>query len=281
MRMRRNLRAKIRRRRGRRTVSDPTSRRKRRILRPIRQRPAIAPASAHRATAAGGPTPGARAVEARADAAGRVLAGDRAVSFQPPGGPPPPAGPPPPPPGNRIRRRAIRGPSSRGLSSSRGRSGPPPKKRGNGWKWGLGAVALLVVIGVTAAVTISVTRDGGGDGGPAPTGDTFGLASADDKGPANIITEDPSCAAGAGLMGHWRIHRRDGSIATRLYLPRSGRLTSVPSTTALADAMRDAADQSVQLAKLTPHRVVRELYEQFIAYARAYSDAIPTYTSRR
>src|SRR5690349_13084382 len=33
--------------------------------------------------------------------------------------------------------------------------GPPPKKRGNGWKWGLGAVALLAVIGVTAAVSIS------------------------------------------------------------------------------------------------------------------------------
>jgi hypothetical protein len=44
------------------------------------------------------------------------------------------------------------------------------------------------------AVTISVTK-GGDDDGPTPTGETFGLASADDKGPANIITEDPSCAA--------------------------------------------------------------------------------------
>ncbi len=42
--------------------------------------------------------------------------------------------------------------------------------------------------------------------------------------------------------------------------------------------MRNAADQAVPLAKMTPHRVVREFYEQFIAYARAYSDAIPTYT---
>ena len=32
-------------------------------------------------------------------------------------------------------------------------------------------------------------------------------------------------------------------------------------------------------SKLTPHRVVRELYEQFIAYARAYVDALPTYTN--
>ena len=33
------------------------------------------------------------------------------------------------------------------------------------------------------------------DGDPSPTGETFGLASANDKGPVNIITEDPSCAA--------------------------------------------------------------------------------------
>ncbi|MGX9788709.1 hypothetical protein [Mycobacterium sp. MMS18-G62] len=41
--------------------------------------------------------------------------------------------------------------------------------------------------------------------------------------------------------------------------------------------MRDASDQTVPLAKLTPHRLMREVYEQFIAYARAYSDAIPAY----
>ncbi len=45
--------------------------------------------------------------------------------------------------------------------------------------------------------------------------------------------------------------------------------------------MRNAADQTVALAKLTPHRVMRELYQQFIAYARAYSDAIATYTLKR
>ena len=33
-------------------------------------------------------------------------------------------------------------------------------------------------------------------------------------------------------------------------------------------AMADAADQTVNLVKMTPHRVMRELYEQFIAYAR-------------
>jgi hypothetical protein len=44
--------------------------------------------------------------------------------------------------------------------------------------------------------------------------------------------------------------------------------------------MRSAADQMVPLVKLTPHRVMRELYEQFIAYSRGYADNISTYTPR-
>jgi hypothetical protein len=46
----------------------------------------------------------------------------------------------------------------------------------------------------------------------------------------------------------------------------------------MGDAMRRAADQTVALAKATPHRVMRELYEQTVAYWRAYADAVPTYT---
>ncbi|WP_234783716.1 hypothetical protein [Mycolicibacterium celeriflavum] len=48
----------------------------------------------------------------------------------------------------------------------------------------------------------------------------------------------------------------------------------------VGEAARDAADQAVPLAKLTPHRLMRELYEQFIAYARAYSDLVPNYVPR-
>jgi hypothetical protein len=43
--------------------------------------------------------------------------------------------------------------------------------------------------------------------------------------------------------------------------------------------MRTTADQAVDLAKQTPHRVMRELYEQFIAYGRAYADSLGSYTS--
>ena len=47
---------------------------------------------------------------------------------------------------------------------------------------------------------------------------------------------------------------------------------------AVGQAFRNAADQMVALAKLTPHRVMRELYEQYIAYSRAYADSIATYS---
>ncbi|WP_107529043.1 hypothetical protein [Mycolicibacterium tusciae] len=127
-------------------------------------------------------------------------------------------------------------------------------------------------------MTISVTKDDGGTG-PSPTGETFGLASANDKGPANIITEDPSCAA-------WTpISQTFVDIQQKGWADRDPAIAEPDWTPALREqyqevrvAARNVADQSVQLAKLTPHRVMRELYEAYIAYARAYSAAIPTYT---
>lgn len=41
--------------------------------------------------------------------------------------------------------------------------------------------------------------------------------------------------------------------------------------------LRSMATQTVPLAQSTPYRVMRELYEQFIAYARAYSDSLNNY----
>ena len=120
---------------------------------------------------------------------------------------------------------------------------------------------------------------GSGEGGSTPTGETFGLASADDKGPVSVITEDPTCAAWRKISGSLADAQkgwvdRDPSIPATDWTPEQR-----SQHDAVALAMRDASDQSVQLAKVTPYRVMRELYEQFIAYARAYSDAIPRYTS--
>jgi hypothetical protein len=138
---------------------------------------------------------------------------------------------------------------------------------------------LLVVIGVTVAVTISVTK-GGDDDGPTPTGDTFGLASADDKGPANIITEDASCAAWTPIAQTFvdvqdrvGFGDRDPDIAASDWTPQQR-----SQFEEVGRAARNAADQTVGVTKLTPHRVMRELYEQYIAYARAYSDSIPSYS---
>jgi hypothetical protein len=46
---------------------------------------------------------------------------------------------------------------------------------------------------------------------------------------------------------------------------------------AAAQSMRTAAAQTLGLVKLTPHRTMRELYEQFVAYAYAYATRVPKY----
>lgn len=137
-------------------------------------------------------------------------------------------------------------------------------------------MALIAVIAVTVAAILFFTRsDSGKDSMPAASG----IASANDKGPVAVITEDPSCAAWAPVSNNLTDGQENGWTA---------RDPSIPATAwtpeqrgqydAAGQAMRSAADQSVALAKLTPHRVMRELYEQFIAYARAYADRIPGYT---
>lgn len=165
--------------------------------------------------------------------------------------------------------------------------GPPPKQ-GNGWKWALGAVALLAVVGVTVAVTLSVSGNSLSDSQvsdskslpPASDSDSTGIASADDTGPISLITEDPSCAPVRPIL------------ETRAAVQRNGwneRDASIPATEwtpemraqfdAVGESMRASAEQLVPIAKLTPHRVMRQLYEQLIAYSTAYADALPTYTA--
>ncbi|MET0757002.1 MAG: hypothetical protein ABWY39_03215, partial [Mycobacterium sp.] len=142
-------------------------------------------------------------------------------------------------------------------------------------------MALLAVIGVTAAVTMSVTGDNGGNGSPTspPSGNNSGIASANDTGPATVITEDPSCAAWMPISETLGQMQRNGWENRNPAIPAT---EWTPQLRAQYDevgqAMRSAADETAPIVKLTPHRAVRELYEQFIAYARAYSDAIPTYT---
>ncbi|MGV9797649.1 hypothetical protein ACWDTP_06275 [Mycobacterium sp. NPDC003449] len=150
----------------------------------------------------------------------------------------------------------------------------------------MGAVALLAVIGVTAAVTLTVADKGNGGGGsPTDTPQSItgaanpDIASANDTGPVAVITEDPSCAAARPIINTWVSKTKNGW---------EGRDSSIPATAwtpevrnqyeEAGQAMTVAADQMLPLAKLSPHRVMRELYSQFMAYARAYADNIPTYS---
>ena len=159
--------------------------------------------------------------------------------------------------------------------------GPPPSGGGKG-KWIFGGIALLAVIAVTVVITVLVVgKDSGGES-PTPTptaGPASDIASANDKGPATIITEDPTCASTRPILqtladqqaNGW--DKRDPSIAASAWTP-----SMRAQYETIGQGMRSAADQIVALAKVTPHRVMRELYEQYIAYSRAYADSIPTYT---
>lgn len=161
--------------------------------------------------------------------------------------------------------------------------GPPPKG-GSKAKWILGGLALLVVVVVSVVATLLVTR--GSSGSTTPTAsappstsvDTSDIASANDRGPAGIITEDPTCAAWEPIARTLSEKQkqgwagRDPSVAASDWTPEQA-----SSYRDVGQAMRSAADQTIALAKVTPHRVMRELYEQSVAYWRAYADALPRY----
>lgn len=163
----------------------------------------------------------------------------------------------------------------------------PPKKGGPG-RWALGAVAAVALIAATAAISVTLTKSASpntstdtGNNASTTSSAPPDVASANDKGPVAILTDDPSCApwgpitntlAGIEAKG-W--NDRDPSIPASSWTPEVR-----AQYEAVSAAWRKAADQTVPLAKMTPHRTMRELYEQSIAYMRAYVAAIPTYTPK-
>src|SRR5215204_4060764 len=101
--------------------------------------------------------------------------------------------------------------------------GPPPRGGGKG-KWIVAGIAVLAVIAVTVVITVMVVgKDSVGGDSPTPTnGSDSEFASAGDKGPANIITEDPTCEA-------WGRVAREYSAQTKA-VNWGGRDPSVPAT---------------------------------------------------
>jgi len=156
----------------------------------------------------------------------------------------------------------------------------PPKKSGVG-KWIVGAVALVAVIVVTVVITVSFMKssDAGNSSGATKTAAPSDVASANDTGPVGIITEDPSCAPWTPLNNTLADAENKGWQSRDPSIPASSWTPEVRAQyEAVAIALRNAADQAVPLAKMTTHRVMRELYGQFIVYARAYAASIPRYT---
>ena len=156
----------------------------------------------------------------------------------------------------------------------------PPPKKGGALKWVLGGTALIAVIAITAVVAISLSgRDNDKGSGPTVTagsGSSSEFASANDTGPVTIITEDPSCAPWLPIANTFSDSsknswgKRDPSVpATAWNAEQRAQYQS------MGDAMKAAAEQAAPLTKTTPHRVMRQLYEQYIAYIRAFVDKTP------
>ena len=132
--------------------------------------------------------------------------------------PPPPNqwGSQPPTGGQPVARRSgdrrlaaswSAGPAAGGVAPP----GPPPACGGKG-KWIFGGIALLAVIAVTVVITVLVVgkdsvvelADSDADGRSC-----VDIASANDKGPATIITEDPTCASTRPILEHSRAKQRE------------------------------------------------------------------------
>jgi len=157
---------------------------------------------------------------------------------------------------------------------------PSPGKHGP-WKWIAVAAALIAVIAVTAVVVVvSLDRPGAGaDKSVAKPAVPSDVASANDTGPIGIITADPACAPfgpvndtlANSVPSNWG--QRDPSIPATAWTPDMRTMYETAAT-----AFRRSVDQTLPLIKLTTHRVIRELLQQYVAYTRAFLDHVSAYT---
>lgn len=155
--------------------------------------------------------------------------------------------------------------------------GPPPNAPRGNLRWVVLALAFLAVIAVSVAATVWVTHrvSGAGRSQASANGES---ASAGDTGPVGIITEDPTCDRWvatqnqvAAQLTEWG--NRDSSVPASAWTPVQREMFE-----SAARVWQAQAERLIPLARETPHRVMRELYEQRIAYTRAYANAISNYT---
>lgn len=157
---------------------------------------------------------------------------------------------------------------------------PPPSNNGGKAKWILGGIAITLAIALAVVITVLVVRPAGGDRQQSDTANGASeFASANDTGPANIITEDPTCEAWVKIAHDmdaaapgW--NNQDYSIPVTQWTAEQKSAFEKKSA-----ALTDTIKKTSNVAKQTPHRVMRELYVQYIAYSQAVIDAIPTYST--
>jgi hypothetical protein len=173
-------------------------------------------------------------------------------------------------------------------------SGPSTPPRNAKARWIVGAVVVAVVVAVGAIVVVTGRDSGSGSSGPGSSTSSepkprpavadlrpTTVASADDTGPLDLLTSDVTC-------GPWdNVQTAIGVAQRRGWAQRD---PSVPATEwdpnvraryeAVGDALRSGTDTAVTLAAQTPSRVMRELYDAFVFYGRAYADALPTYRTQ-
>jgi hypothetical protein len=164
----------------------------------------------------------------------------------------------------------------------------PSRRREGNARWFLPLAVLGIAAATAVAGVLILTEDP-----PAATAantparmaapvvsaaDPGTLASAADIGAVAPITSDVTCQSWNAIQrtvttaqsNGW--DQRDASIPGADWTPpQRAQYQQVGA------ALRTAADQAVDLARRTPHRVMRELYEAFTAYSRAYAAALDGY----
>lgn len=157
--------------------------------------------------------------------------------------------------------------------------GAPPKRPRPVLKWAGTAAAVGIAVAVGVGGTLLIIDTGKDETSNSPAPNPFGIASANDTGPAGVITEDASCEQLQPIYKALYDGEQNGWSKRNLGIPKSAwDARDEKMFTDVGNTFRKTADATVALAKLTQHRTIRELYGQFAAYARAYADHIPTFT---
>ncbi|MCW1825076.1 hypothetical protein A5731_28820 [Mycolicibacterium conceptionense] len=158
---------------------------------------------------------------------------------------------------------------------------PPPSNNGGKAKWILGGIAVTLAIALAVVITVLVVRPAGGDRQQSDTANGASeFASANDTRPANIITEDPTCEAWGRISDGMEAaspgwNDQDYSIPETDWTPEQRAIFEKKRL-----ALTEAIPGVTSIAKQTPHRAMREIYDQYIAYSRTVIDSIPTYSTK-